>query len=312
MSDDETPTNDFPVNEEVSVPATPVADPASMLRSLQDRSERGSKHRDEQIESLKAEIKELQGQRKRLDSIADTLSSISQLAEQERWCGALRELRGAKKLRDQLAEFDPSSSQAIDAIDPWLESKARDAIAALPRTLIAELGDEVPDPESRAPRFVFRRSFLTVEINRTKFEATASTRAGKPVKLDADAAKLAEHVRAELARCFDRQIDLDDFARRLREGYEKTDAGRRSEPARIREVVAQLGDEVPLDEFSVDLSRLLASAEGAVQDAAGLKLDHTKDTDRGLLLPGLEDRGYFGSMFYSTQEPQPKDNHVDA
>lgn len=310
MAADEPFTTDAPLTE--SPEPLVATDPSRLLGSLRDRAERGSAQRDEEIESLKHRLKELQGERKTLDNISGTLEAIHKCVEDGRWSGALNDLRGAKKLREQLLEFDATSPSSVDEIDRWLEVKARDTVAALPRTLIAELGDEVPDPESRAPRFVFRRSFVTVEINRKKFEATVATRTGKTEKVPADAPTIAERVREEISRCFNRATDLSDFSRRLRTAYDQTEAGRRGEPAGIRDVAAALGDEVALDEFSVDLARLLASPEGSLSDAQGLKLDHTKDTDRGLLLPGLEERGYFGSISYSPRRPQPKDDHADS
>jgi hypothetical protein len=310
MAADEPFTTDAPPTE--SPESNAATDPPQLLGSLRDRAERGSAQRDEEIESLKRRLKELQGERKTLDNISGTLEAINNCVEDGRWSGALKDLRGAKKLREQLLAFDATSPSSVDEIDRWLEGKAQDAVSALPRTLIAELGDEVPDPESRAPRFVFRRSFVTVEINRKKYEASVTTRTGKTEKVPADASTIAERVREEISRCFNRETDLSDFSRRLRTAYDQTEVGQRGQPARIRDVAAALGDEVALDEFSVDLARLLASPKDSLPDARGLKLDHTKDTDRGLLLPGLEERGYFGSISYSERPPQPKDDHADS
>jgi hypothetical protein len=272
--------------------------PGEILGSTIRRAEAGANDRSDEIESLKARIKELQVERKRLESLANTISPIDKSVEQKQWCRALSELRGAKKLDVQLEEFDPPSVQKIKDAESWIEQNAQESINALPRTLIFELGDEKPDPESRFPRFVFRRSFLIVEINRTKHIATVTTRTGRAVKLDADAVTVAEHIRSELSRCFDRETDLDDFARRLRNAWQTTEAGRRGDSAGLREVAAQLGDDVALDEFSVDLSRLITAADGSVSAAEGLKLDHTKEIKKGLLLPDLEDRGYYGTLVF--------------
>ena len=48
----------------------------------------------------------------------------------------------------------------------------------------------------------------------------------------------------------------------------------------------------------VDLARLVTSGPAAVPEAASLHLDHTKNDAEGLLLPGLEQRGYFGYISF--------------
>ena len=283
-------------------PAAP-GNPAEIFSSIIQRAQEGKNRRDETVESLKAEIKELQAESKRLESIAKTVGPIAKSVEQQQWCRALSEFKAAKKLNVQLEEFDSLSIQRAQNAASWIEESAQESIAALPRTLIAELGGQKPDPESRFPRFVFRSSFLTVEIKKSKYIATVTTRTGRAIKLDADAITVAEHVRSELSRCFDRETDLDDFAGRLRNAWQTTEAGQRGDPVGLRELATQIGDDVPLDEFSVDLSRLITAADGAAPAAEGLKLDHTKDIKKGLLLPGLEDRGYFGTAVYrSTSE----------
>jgi hypothetical protein len=269
-----------------------IADDWTPLQRIRTRATAGADERTSRIEQLKASLKEAEAQRKSLLAIDEAIAAVEGAIHDRLWCRALR-LATSKRLIESVEPFDPQAASSLGELQPLVARHADEAIENLVTDFVEALGDETPDPDSRYPRFNFRRSFLSIEIQPKKRTAKAWTRVGKPVVLDADAPTLASHVRAEIARCFGREVDLTEFASRVRTSWQATERGARGEPAPIREVAAGTGDNVELDEFSVDLANTMAT-----DVAAGLRLDHTKDTEKGLLLPGFEDRGYFGTLYF--------------
>ena len=54
---------------------------------------------------------------------------------------------------------------------------------------------------------------------------------------------------------------------------------------------------MPGDEFAAALAAVI---DERPPEAAGMKLDHTRDIETGFLLPGFEDRGYFGGIIFES------------
>jgi len=275
--------------------ALPERASLEVLTSIDSRAARGIARRDARIDKLEEE-------RKHLRAIQQVTAELIECAHDGRWAHAIRRLRRAKKLRDQLTQLNQQGS--LDLIEHWLTTEAEQAVNGLTRTLPAALGDETPDPESRFPKFTFRQSFITVEVKKSKFEATVQTRTGKKHQIAADAAEIAEAVHDEIKRCFGRSVDLDDFARRLRSAHSEVVKGGPDTPAPIREVALAVSVETQLDEFSVDLARLVSVEPGTIGSISGMRLNHTKDVDRGLQLPGLEQNGYYGTIQFDAPHAQ--------
>lgn len=268
------------------------------VERLRRRSAAGAAHRAQQIEELKAQIKDVEQERRQLESIEIFAATLLEHTSGGRFCSALLHFRKSRKMPALISQFDESSARQLEAIEAWLIAEADRTVKALVNDLPPLLA-EPPDPSSRLPRLTFRDGFVTAAVAKQKHEATISVRAGGRSRIPADPEVIAEQVGAEIQRCFGRLTDVEGFAKRLREAYLRTERGQREEPAPIRVVAdaMEMGDR--LDEFSVDLARLL-TGDDRPEAAAGLHLDHTKDTDKGLLLPTLESRGYFGSVRFDS------------
>src|SRR5262249_9797172 len=113
-------------------------------------------------------------------------------------------------------------------------------------------------------------------------------------------------VKRHMSRLFDRSLDSKRFLAGLRRAYR----------AVLKEEKRKMGDEVPLrrvsnrlgknwkslsmDEFNVDLARIVKSGELAIEGER-MHLNHTRDTRMGILLHGLEAGGYVGFISFKKE-----------
>ncbi len=301
------PTTLAPVHSDES--ADPVSGPdtapgssdAEFLASVQRRADAG-------VEKRKAEIQALRQQSKELQAIASMVDAVAGALQAGRPASALAEVERAKGAREALATHNPEAAQDLTrriaewegAVDLALQGTANTFPAAL-----AALGLE-PDRSSRDPKYTLSDNFITIQFDKKKRVATVQTRGGKKEKVPPDPEVVAARAADEHARCFDRSVDLADVAKRLRQAYEAC-AGptRLGGPVPVLDIADQMKSDDPdfaLDEFMVDLARLVTSGPHHIHEAHSLWLDHTKQPGSGLLLPGLESRGYYGYVRFSGKD----------
>lgn len=305
---------------ETPEPATDNAGDVSSLDSafverLRNRSDRGVDYRDGRIADLQTELKALQQQKRELQAISSMLTDLS-LALRSGQVGTALDLvrrsgAGQKALKEQQpgewADLEAHTGKWEEELDEILKSTARSFPAALAQH------DLHPDSSSRDPRYTLGGGFVTIEFDKKKRTARVQTRGGKRRSLPPDPSVVAERVAQEYRRCFERNVDLAELAKRVRLAYRSCvegEPGRDSVP--VLEVVEAMkadDDNFELDEFIVDLAKLVATGQQGPTEAAGMKLDHTKDSDKGILLPGLESNGYYGYVKFNEQARQGGDRN---
>lgn len=270
------------------------------LSRLLGRTEQGIERRNERLASLEAEIAALRAETKRLRQIESVISSVKAEYESGHWCEVVRQLDRAKDLGPSLDQFAEGTSADIVSLRQTAAERADDALSELSSSLPAALESAglVLDPLSRFPSFKLRRGFFEIKINKPKLEAQVVVRHGPTMKIAADLELVITAVLSEEARCFGSPVELPAFLSRLRAAYSSALGSEKPRPLSLDDIRQALKDpEMPRDEFAVALAAVLAEQP---TEADGMNLDHTKAIETGFLLPGFEDRGYFGHISFTT------------
>ena len=186
-------------------------------------------------------------------------------------------------VRQRLEPYVAASRAAADI-------QLQDLVRTIP-TALAARGAEV-DGASRFPRFSLSDHLVELELDPTKLRATIRPRHGSPTHHPLDVDAVADAVVAERERLLGRPWDAATFLQAVTAAA--TDAG--TVPAPVREIArAVTGKKPRLDEFAVDLGRLIKDPLLDTHNKQ-LVVTHTRDVERGLLLYGLEQGGYVGTI----------------
>lgn len=198
-----------------------------------------------------------------------------------------------------VARMDEHAEVRFARMKTEAEARLKALVASMPRELpqAFEQSGLHLDPQSRHPRYTFDNQLLQLTIEPKRYQATMQPRNGKSSTLSLNQAVLVEAVKAERHRLLDRDFDADQVVKQIADAIESI---RRSSPERAkgpvgyRDLIAALGKKADFkeDEFAVDLGRLVNSE--AVAGRPAVRLQPTRTPKNGLLVPGLEDRGYFG------------------
>lgn len=295
------------------VPGEGLVADASVLGAISRRSATGIEHRSGEVALLQAEIKELK-------QFAQLCEVTSGFLASGRPGEALRTLRHASKVRQLIAERDATAATGLDTLEQELVGHVDASLPSFSARFVAaleELGTS-PDRTSRDPKYTFN-NYIEVRVERKRYEAVIATRGGVKTRMGLDPHALAAEVKASISAIFERDSDLPAIASQLATTYQHLRASHPDTAAvPIKEILDELRQKdknFSLDAFLVDLSRLVLSSAEDTPLATGMRLDHTKQTDEGLLLPGLEERGYFGYLRFETtggingdQRPGPADS----
>lgn len=182
-----------------------------------------------------------------------------------------------------------------------LRTNAMTAMLSLPRDLADELvrlGLQL-DASARHPRYSLSGGFLVIDVDERRLVATVRARDGQPVRVGADASAIASTVKKIHDRLFradrpvlNRQMLVAAYERVLHE--DGLAPGADVPITRVRAALrlpkgAKLGG----DEFNVDLATLLRSPPA---DASRVAVANTRQTEKGMLLHGMEAVGYVGYL----------------
>jgi hypothetical protein len=159
------------------------------------------------------------------------------------------------------------------------------------------------DAESRHPTYSLEQGFFQLKVDEQNWTARLSDHEGRLADLPADVGAVVEVILGEHKRIFGRPFNGPKFLKLLRSQYLAV-AKKEKQPdgasIPIRHITRRLGKNAKgfrSDEFLVDLSRLV---EQGPMDIDGYRLDlqHTKDTNQGMLLHGVAARGYIGFVVF--------------
>lgn len=206
-----------------------------------------------------------------------------------------------KEVRSQ----QPEAAQVIEAL--YLEAKKATPetlrrFPALFDTACAEAGLDI-DRTSRHPRYRVCQAFLEVEVLESSQEVRISDREGILDRMPCDIGAVVEAIQRHNERLFGRKFEAKSFLKRLYGQYQailKKENLPDGYALPIRRITHRLGKNQKgfrTDEFLVGLSRIIR--EGPLEiDGRRVDLQHTKDDRQGMLLHGLESRGYVGFISF--------------
>lgn len=244
---------------------------------------------EDDVAALKQRLQRAERFRKLLDNVAalrqERPALTLQLLEKDREVSA--EL-GSSELGEALRRIWSDCAERT-------QQATRESVKSFPGEL--EARGLAIDASSRHPRYSVENRLLDVELDTRKHSAVIRPRHGDVVREPFDPAAVADRVKVERDRLLDRPFDAATFMKRLAAAHTalaKPKKGAAPPSVMVRDLAAQMSKPAKprLDEFAVDLGRLLTSG-GA---AEGIQVNHTRDTDKGLLLYGLEQGGYVGGI----------------
>lgn len=162
--------------------------------------------------------------------------------------------------------------------------------------------------QSSHPKYRFRAGFIELEIDSTKRIARLRDYEEKLGELPPDIDAIAQAIKQNDQRLFDRSFDGAKFLDKIRRSYlallkkaKKPDG----DPVPLRQIARRLADNEKRfrrDEFLVDLSRLVMEGPPAI-GGYRFEFQQTKDTDQGLLLIGPSARGMVSLLIFRKVTP---------
>jgi hypothetical protein len=156
----------------------------------------------------------------------------------------------------------------------------------------------IPLDDSPHPRYSCDNHFIKITIDEAKQIAKIENYETELSTVPMDIAAIVYELTQIRKRLFARDFDAVDFVERLFQDYEAilTSEGlKQGDAVRIRSITKRRGKNIKgfrVDEFSVDLSRLLQDGVTETKEGYRLRLEQTKNTNQGMLLPGGQ--GYIG------------------
>lgn len=265
-----------------------AADAAHEVHDLRARAARHLTAADDML----TKARETQKRAKQMHELSDRLVAFveeNEISEADRFLSA-----NAKTIA-ALGSAQPEFATAIAAIRDSLQAPIRERLAELERVFgpAARAAGLEPDSGSRHPKYTFFRSFLVVQFDKEKCETRISPRDGRRLTVGVDLPVVIRKLVEEQERLFGRPFDEAAFAQKLRDTCARLLKGGGVEPLPLKDVAAAYcaDHHSSPDEFNIDLAKLLRSGGG---HSAGFRLDHTREAKQGLLLWGLDDRGYYG------------------
>ena len=163
---------------------------------------------------------------------------------------------------------------------------------------LREVGLQV-DAGARHPRYTVAHGFITAEVDDRQLMAAVTSRGGRPRRLPADAPAIAAEMKSLHDRLFGPgrpRLSMEDvYAAYL--GAVTRNGVAPGVDVPVDDVRIALRPEgarpMPLDEFNVDLAALLKVGSGT---AVKMSVANTRQTERGILLHGMDQSGYVGYL----------------
>jgi hypothetical protein len=227
--------------------------------------------------------------------LAALLDATSQGNDTKTW----QTLKKSKRAVELLRNRDHKTAELLHNLGTRAEARLRQAIGAMPGELparLAAVGLQL-DSTSRHPRYTVHRQLISLTVDSSNYEAVLRVRHGAKRTLPLNLGTIADALAGESRRLFDRPFDAVATLKRISDAFERSlsASGKASGPVKYRDLVAHLAEDQGFaeDEFVVDLSRLVRGQYGGGKH---VRLLPTKEPKNGVLVPGLEDRGYFGFL----------------
>lgn len=241
-----------------------------------------------------AELKRAHERAERWRKLLDAVAGAAD--ERPAWTAAALS-RAQSLIKDHETEYGDAVA-ALRALWQDCQQRAKAAVADSVRTFPdgAETAGLKLDSSSRHPRYSFDSHAIDVELVERELVARIDVRHGERVKEPLDVPSVVDRVLAEHRRLFERPWKAEEFLTQLYEAYQRHQHA--SEGVSLRQLATTMagkGKRVRLDEFAVDLGRLVRDP-AILTSPVKITTNQTRDTEHGLLLHGLEHGGYVLSI----------------
>ena len=233
-----------------------------------------------------------------LTQLRDFTYQLADFLEKRWWLHITKLIEEQGKIMPNLSFIDVDIDR-LTVINQYAEEQSKREQRRFPK-LFEDACQQanIPLDSSPHPRYTTDNHFVKIIIDDNKkiarIENYISELATTPMDIGAVIQELIE-VRKRL---FERGFDAKEFIERLFHDYKvvrKSEKIKEGEAISIRRITGRRGKNVKgfrVDEFSVDLSRLLEDGVTTTKNGYRLRLEQTKNTKQGIMLPG--DHGYIG------------------
>ncbi|MDI3484804.1 MAG: hypothetical protein PWQ50_24 [Methanolobus sp.] len=269
------------------------------------------------LETAQNEMIEAQ---KRLEDAKNSVAIFEKVLEynQKEWSFHLLQLIEDKKnYFDKIKEDNPGISEIVEKTYEDSKKETNNILRRFPSYFekACSKNNLDIDSTSRHPRYKVCQSFLEVEVLEKSKKARISDREGTLETIPCDIDAVIKLLKTHNERLFGREFDPNFFLNLLYTKYKtliKNEKMIEGDFLPIRKITTNLGKNIKgfrTDEFLVDISKLLKKGELEI-DGNRLDFQHTKNSKQGMLLHGLESRGYIGFIAFKkvTKDDKPDDN----
>lgn len=285
-------------DEALGASSAPISALTTDLATLLTRTERGIEETQKSVNEAEERVRALKARLKESLGIAELLTTVLESQRSGHPSQALRSLRANARVIEAMRGREPSAGELMRAMETGLDQVVqehyRELLTAFPGA--AKAAGLMIDPTSKHPKYTFESQLLSVEFDKARLEARVSTPGGKRVASSIDVDVVVEHLVGEKERLLNRPFSPDVFGLQLLEIFRGVAASEDSSGPHgavpIKALLEQAGSNKDFrpDEFLVDLSKFVRTETSGVR----IRLDHTRDSSRGVQLWQLEDRGFYG------------------
>lgn len=208
-----------------------------------------------------------------------------------------------KRMRAQGSEAVP----LLESIYRVAKEQSRRDMTGFPGEIerrAKEAGLQLNMETSRHPDYYFHGRYFKVHVDDRKLRARVSTSEGElGSAFPADVGAVLERVAGEDQRVFGRKVGARTFMAALRKAYmaelkeSNESVGWAAPVRRVMKRLQRANRSFRRDEFLADLGRLVGEDRTAI-DGYVMDLQQIKSPGEGILLPGLEHRGYIGYIIF--------------
>lgn len=240
---------------------------------------------DAEVSRLKQAIEDEEKWRKLLQNVADDMAEAPAAV-----CDLLtRQADVLRQREDRDGDLVGTLRDLYRQCSERATAAAKDSVRQF--SAAAEAAGLEFDSSSRHPRYSLYDHAIDVELDERGLKATIAVRQGERSRMPLDIVPLVRRIKEEHDRLFAREWAPQAFLASLKKAYKPLSKKREKVPLRDLAAAMSKPKKPRLDEFSVDLGRLLR--DPIVENGSTkVSVDQTRDTKNGLLLHGLQHSGY--------------------
>jgi hypothetical protein len=228
----------------------------------------------------------------------DFSNNLADLLEKNWWFHILHLIERQSSQLPVLPFFELDRDR-VKVIAEYANQEAQRQQLHFPK-LFADACEEagIPLDASPHPRYTTDHYFIEIIIDDRKRTARIENYVSELATLPMDISAVVQKLKETRTRLFDRDFNASEFIDNLYTDYlavKESEQIRDGEAVSIRSITKlrrKDSKSFRVDEFSVDVSRLLQSGTTTTSNGYRLRFEQTKNTSQGIIVPGGQ--GYIG------------------